>query len=196
VDGLAVFDADNGDGFSISPQGLGYRLTATSSPGIAPVTSDPFDVLNGGVVCQGPGCSTQASSDGTVVTVIAPDAAPGDIITIALDVEALDCPGYTPLPGTPVVTFTVTGNSSRIVKIRVPAALDPRPRSGDRVCYGSVLPFVDRDGVTTNVGVLPLCPAKVPEATPPCQRTTRIVKRTGDHVVSFIAPPGSTRGRT
>jgi len=196
VDGLAVFDAANGDGFSISPQGIGYRLTATSSAGIASVTSDTFDVVNGGVVCQGAGCSTQAGSGGIFVTVIAPDAAPGDIITIALDVETLDCPGYAPLPGTPVVTFHVTGNSVRIVKIRVPAALDTRPRSEDRVCYGSELAFIDRDGNLTNAGVLPQCPAKDPSSEPPCQRRTRIDKRTGDHIVSFIAPPGSTRGRT
>ncbi len=196
VDGLAVFDADHGDGFSISPQGLGYRITATSGSGITPVTSEPFDVLNGGTVCEGPGCEGSATSDGTIVTVTAPDAEPGDVITIALDVEELECPGYLPLDGTPVVTFTVTGNSIRVVRIRVPAALDLRPRSQDRVCYGSALAFVDRDGVLTNVGVLPQCPVKTPGAVPPCQRRTRIDKRTGDHIVIFLAPPGATKGRT
>jgi hypothetical protein len=196
VDGLAVFDEAEGDGFSISPSGIGYRITATSSPGIAPVTSDVFDVVDGGIVCTGAGCSTSAGSGDVDVTVTAPDAQLGDTITILFNVEELDCPGYTPLAGTPVVTFVVTGNSVRIVRIRVPAALATRPRSQDRVCYASELAFVDRDGVLTNVGVLPQCPVKNETATPPCQRRTRVVKRTGDHIISFIAPPGSTRGRT
>ncbi len=191
-----MFDAGQGDGFSISPAGLGYRITATSSPGIAPVTSDPFDVVNGGSVCTGPGCSASASAGDVNVIVTAPDALPGDTISIALNVEGLDCPGYTPLAGTPVVTFVVTGNSIRIVRIRVPAALATRPRTEDRVCYASELAFVDRDGVLTNLGILPQCPAKTPSATPPCQRRTRVDKHNGDHIVSFIAPPGSTKGRT
>jgi hypothetical protein len=77
----------------------------------------------------------------------------------------------------------------------VPAALATRPARLDRVCYGSPLAFVARDGVTTNVGVLPQCPVKTP-AVPPCQTLTRVNKPTGDHIITFLAPPGSTRGRT
>jgi hypothetical protein len=195
VQGLAVFDADQGDGFSITPQGLGYRIQATSVSSITTAISDPFDIVNDGVVCSGTGCSGQASAPGGSVEVTAPDAQPGDTITVALNVEALDCPGYTPLAGTPVVTFTVTGDSVRFVTIRVPAALATRPRTQDRVCYGSELAFLDRDGVTTNVGVLPPCANKAPFV-PPCQTLTRVDKRTGDHIISFMAPPGSTKGRT
>jgi hypothetical protein len=195
VQGLAVFDADQGDGFSITPQGLGYRIQATSVSSITTAISDPFDIVNDGVVCSGTGCSGQASAPGGSVEVTAPDAQPGDTITVALNVEALDCPGYTPLAGTPVVTFTVSGDSVRFVTIRVPAALATRPRTQDRVCYGSELAFLDRDGVTTNVGVLPPCANKAPFV-PPCQTLTRIDKRTGDHIISFMAPPGSTKGRT
>jgi hypothetical protein len=195
VQGLAVFDADQGDGFSITPQGLGYRVQATSVPGIIAAISDPFDIVNDGVVCSGAGCSGQASGAGGSVEVAAPDAQPGDMITVALNVEDLTCPGYAPLAGTPIVTFTVSGDSVRFVTIRVPAALATRPRTQDRVCYGSELAFVDRDGVTTNVGVLPPCALKAPFV-PPCQLLTRVDKRTGDHIISFMAPPGSTKGRT
>jgi hypothetical protein len=195
VGGVATFDAALGDGFSIAPQGLGYRITASSAPGIEPVTSDPFDVVNDGVVCAGAGCTGQAGGAGGSVEVTAPDAQPGDVIEVVLNVEGLDCPGYAPLAGTPIVTFSVTGDSIRIVRIRIPAALATRPALLDRVCYGSDLAFVDRDGVTTNIGVLPPCPLKG-RAVPPCQMHTRVDKNTGDHIVSFIAPPGSTRGRT
>jgi hypothetical protein len=195
VEGLAVFDADQRDGFSIAPQGLGYRIQATSVPGITATISDPFDIVNDGVVCTGPGCTGQASAPGGSVQVTAPDAQPGDTITVALNVEDLSCPGYAPLAGTPIVTFTVTGDSVRFVSIRVPAVLATRPRTQDRVCYGSELSFVDRDGVTTNVGVLPPCSLKAPFV-PPCQLLTVVDKRTGDHIISFMAPPGSTKGRT
>jgi hypothetical protein len=195
VAGVATFDAGQGDGFSISPQGLGYRIAASSGAGIDPVTSDPFDVVNDGVICEGTGCSGEAVGDGGSVEVAAPDAQPGDMIEVVLNVEELSCAGYEPLAGTPIVTFSVTGNSIRVVQIRVPAALASRPARLDRVCYGSELAFVDRDGVTTNVGVLPQCPVKMP-AIPPCQMLTRVHKPTGDHVITFVAPPGSTRGRT
>lgn len=194
--GLAAFDAAGGDGFSISPAGSGYRLGAAAGPGIVPATSDPFDVIGIGVVCTGPGCSeTVVSSNGVVVTVTAPDAQAGDVITVQLDVEALACPGYTPLAGTPIVTFTVTGNSIRVVTIRVPAALATRPLHQNRVCYSSLLSFTDRLGVVTNTGLLPSCPTKQPSV-PPCQRVSRIHRPSGDHIISFIAPPGSTKGRT
>lgn len=195
VAGVATFDGAEGDGFSISPQGLGYRITASAGAGIDPVTSDPFDIVNDGVICEGTGCTGQAGGDGGSVEVTAPDAAPGDVIQVVLNVEELNCTGYEPLPGTPIVTFSVTGNSVRVVQIRIPAALATRPARLDRVCYGSDLSFVDRDGVTTNVGVLPQCPVKTP-AIPPCQMLTRVHKATGDHIITFVAPPGSTRGRT
>jgi hypothetical protein len=195
VAGVATFDGSQGDGFSISPQGLGYRITATAGAGIDPVTSDPFDIVNDGVICEGTACTGQAGGDGGSVEVTAPDAQPGDVIEVVLNVEELDCPGYEPLAGTPIVTFSVTGDSVRVIRIRIPAALATRPARLDRVCYGSDLAFVDRDGVTTNVGVLPQCPLKGPMGLP-CQTRTVAEKTTGDHIVSFLAPPGSTRGRT
>lgn len=194
--GLAVFDASAGDGFSITPAGNGYELRAVARPGIAPTTSDPFNVIGTGVVCTGPGCtSTVVSSEGVTVTVTAPNAEAGDVISVLLDVEELSCPGYTPLAGTPIVTFTVTGDSHRVITIRIPAALATRPVNQHRICYGSALAFTDRFGAVTNVGLLPNCTDKQ-EADAPCQRVSRIDRPQGDHVVSFIAPPGSTRGRT
>jgi hypothetical protein len=196
VGGVATFDVDAGTGFSISPQGLDFQIQAGSLAGIAPATSQAFDIVNDGEVCSGAGCDGQATAPGgTIVTVTAPNAQPGDVITVLLDVEGLTCPGYTPLSGVPVVTFSVTGNSNRIITIIVPAALATRPVNQDRVCYASELPFVDRNGVTTTLGVLPFCSVKDP-AIPPCQRATRVDKNTGAHVITFLSPPGSTRGRT
>lgn len=194
--GLAVFDAAEGDGFSITPGGIGYRIVAVAGPGIAPVTSELFDVTGTGqVVCTGPECSIEVESDnGVTVEVAAPDAEAGDVITVALNVEALDCPGYEPLAGTPIVTFTVTGDSIRVITMRVPAELATRPIWQDHVCYSSELPFVDRTGALVNTGVLPSCIKEPFE--PPCQLPSRVNKRTGEHVIMFLAPPGSTKGRT
>jgi hypothetical protein len=194
--GLATFDASAGDGFSIAPAGDGYAIRAVARPGIAPATSDPFDVIGTGVVCTGPGCTdTVVSSTGVSVTVTAPNSQAGDALSVALDVEELTCAGYAPLPGTPVITFTVTGDSYRVITIRIPAALATRPVHQHRICYASALAFTDRFGVVTNVGLLPSCTEKQ-EADAPCQRVSRIDRPQGDHVVSFFAPPGSTRGRT
>jgi hypothetical protein len=202
VNGEASFDAAQGDGFSIDTVALDYRLRASAGPGIAPVDSflsptDPgFDVVNEAVVCSGPGCSGSAHQQGVSVTVEAPNAHAGDVIVIALDVEALSCEGYVPLGGTPVVTFSVTGSSHRIVTIRVPALLAVRPAAQDRVCYSSGLSFTDRSGnenVTT--GLLADCRNRTP-LSQPCQFQTLVDHDTGDHIVSFRAPAGATRGRT
>ena len=182
------------------------RFEAKPTPDFSGTATFSFDALashvdtvvgscGATVVCTGSGCTGQATFDGTTVEVTAPDAEPGDVISVSLDATGLDCPGYTPLAGTPVVTFTVTGDSIRIVKIRVPAALATRPRTQDRVCYGSELAFVDITGATTNVGLLPPCSTKSP-AVPPCQLLTIVAKPSGDHIISFMAPPGSTKGRT
>jgi hypothetical protein len=200
VGGLATFDASEGTGFAINAVGLSYRLRASAGAGVEAVDSfrapgDPgFDVVNDGVICTGPGCNGSASRNGVSVTVTAPNALAGDVIVIALDVETLNCEGYDELTDT-VVTFEVTGDSYRIVTIRVPASPDLPPASQDRVCYSSALPFTDRSGnenVTT--GLLADCRNRTP-LSEPCQFQTVVDRDTGDHIVSFRAPPGSTRGR-
>jgi hypothetical protein len=193
VNGLASF------GFSIGTAGFGYQVTASSS-GSTSADSAAFNVADDAVICTGHGCNGNAAKNNVTVNVTAPLAASGDLLEVALDLESLSCPGYTPLAGTPVVTFTVTGSSYRLVTIIVPAALDPRPASQDRVCYGSAKPFTDRSGLTNvNVGLLPDCKNKVDLTSPtllPCQRSTTVDRSTGAHTVSFYAPFGSTRGRT
>jgi hypothetical protein len=202
VDGVASFDAAQGDGFSIDTVALDYRIRASAGPGIAPADSllsptDPgFDVVNDGVVCSGPGCNGNATRSGVSVTVAAPNAQPGDVVVIALDVEALTCEGYVPLAGVPVATFSVSGNSHRVVTFRVPAALAVRPAPQDRVCYSSALPFTDRAGnANVTTGLLADCKPRTP-LTAPCQFPTEVDHATGDHIVSFRAPAGATRGRT
>ena len=193
VNGLASFS------FSIGTAGFGYQVTASSS-GSTSADSAAFNVAVDAVLCTGHGCNGNAAKNNVTVNVTAPLAASGDLLEIALDLETLSCSGYTPLAGTPVVTFTVTGSSYRLVTIIVPAALDPRPASQDRVCYGSSKPFTDRSGLTNvNVGLLPDCKNKVDLTSPtllPCQRPTTVDRSTGAHTVSFYAPFGSTRGRT
>jgi hypothetical protein len=202
VDGAATFDAANGDGFSIGTVGVNYRVRAAAGPGIATADSslsgdDPgFDIGDDAVLCSGSNCHGSATRAGVTVTVTAPTSQSGDTLFLALDAEALTCAGYTSLAGTPVVTFSVTGNSHRVITIRVPAALATRPASQDRVCYSSELPFTDRDG-NTNVttGLLPDCRNRTP-LSQPCQFQTEVDHDTDDHIVSFRAPAGATRGRT
>jgi hypothetical protein len=111
-------------------------------------------------------------------------------------VEALTCEGYVPLAGVPVATFSVSGNSHRVVTFRVPAALAVRPAPQDRVCYSSALPFTDRAGnANVTTGLLADCKPRTP-LTAPCQFPTEVDHATGDHIVSFRAPAGATRGRT
>ena len=68
-------------------------------------------VADDAVLCTGHGCNGNAAKNNVTVNVTAPLAASGDLLEVALDLESLSCPGYTPLAGTPVVTFTVTGAS-------------------------------------------------------------------------------------
>jgi hypothetical protein len=136
------------------------------------------------------------------VTVAAPNAASGDVLSLSLDVEALGCAGYTPLSDTPIVTFEVTGTSYRQVTIVVPAGLAIRSASQDRVCYSSdTKSFVDRSGVTRSAGqsgLLADCKNKLDPTNlaNPCQLPTTVDKTTGAHTVVFFAPFGATRGRT
>jgi hypothetical protein len=199
--GVATFTAP----FSIDKSELGYSLSA-SGYGITAGTSGVFDVVSNGIVCSGPGCKRNASTgtgaNQVDVTVAAPNAASGDVLSLSLDVEALGCAGYTPLSDTPIVTFEVTGTSYRQVTIVVPAGLAIRSASQDRVCYSSdTKSFVDRSGVTRSAGqsgLLADCKNKLDPTNlaNPCQLPTTVDKTTGAHTVVFFAPFGATRGRT
>jgi len=191
VNGVASF------AFSIGTAGLGYQITASSS-GSASAGSASFNVADDAVLCTGHNCNGNASKDDVAVNVTAPLADAGDVILVALDVQELSCAGYTPLAGTPVVTFVLISNSYRLVTIRVPQLLATRPAAQDLVCYSSALSFVDRAGNTVpseGSGLLPDCKAKTPLSAP-CQFPTTVDRTTGDHIVSFRAPAGATRGRT
>lgn len=194
--GIATFTAP-----AIDKAELGYNLSAAGY-GILAGTSSAFDIANDGVVCSGPGCK-RTTSKGTVdVTLAAPNAAQGNVLVLALDVETLDCAGYVPLAGTPIVTFEVDGTSYRQVTIVVPASLAIRPASQDRVCYRSdEKSFIDRSGITRlagQSGLLADCKNRLDltNLTNPCQMPTTVDKLTGAHSVIFVAPFGSTRGRT
>jgi hypothetical protein len=197
VNGVASFDAATSTGFSIGSFGLAYQVTA-SNPAMTSADSAAFSVADDVVLCSGHGCNGNVSKNDVLVNVTAPLADAGDVILVALDAQELSCTGYTPLAGTPVVTFVLISNSYRVVTIRVPASLATRPASQDLVCYSSILSFVDRAGTTVpseGSGLLPDCKSKTP-LTAPCQFPTTVDRATGDHIVSFRAPAGATRGRT
>jgi len=192
-------------GFSVDTAGLGYQVTA-SNPSMTPADSTAFNVADDAVICHPSDhqCTGSATKGNENVTLTAPLSQDGNILLVALGVESLTCANYTPLD-VPVVTFSVTGPSYRLVTIRIPATFDSRPASQDLVCYSSdTAGFIDRSGNTVhsvnsgllpNTGLLPDCKAKTPLSAP-CQFPTTVDKATGDHIISFRAPAGSTRGRT
>jgi hypothetical protein len=197
VNGVASFDATASTGFSIGSFGLAYQVTA-SNPAMTSADSAAFGIADDVVLCSGHGCNANVSKNDVLVNVTAPLADANDIILVALDAQELSCAGYTPLAGTPVVTFVLVSNSYRVVTIRIPASLATRPAAQDLVCYSSALSFVDRAGTTVpseGSGLLPDCKSKTPLSAP-CQFPTAVDKTTGDHIVSFRAPAGATRGRT
>jgi hypothetical protein len=198
VQGVAVFDASTATNFfSVSPPHFGYQLVASSSnTGIDATTPATFDVWGVGTKCTGKGCEATLTQDGVTADVLTPDSAFGNLLAISFGVEpTLVCAPYVPLlPDNFVVSFMFDGAGNRQVTITVPGPA-PRPVSQDRVCYDPSGPqtFVDRSGNTVEIGLLPDCKNNSPK--PPCQLPPKTDKL-GNQIISFLAPPGSTRGRT
>jgi hypothetical protein len=198
VQGVAVFDASTATNFfSVSPPHFGYQLVANSSnTGIDATTPATFDVWGVGTKCTGKGCEATLTQDGVTADVLTPDSALGNLLAISFGVEpSLVCAPYVPLlPNNFVVSFMFDGAGNRQVTITVPGPA-PRPVSQDRVCYdpsGSQT-FTDRSGNTVEIGLLPDCKNNSPK--PPCQLPSKTDKL-GNQIISFLSPPGSTRGRT
>jgi hypothetical protein len=196
--GVAVFDASTATNFfSVSPPHFGYQLVASSSnTGIDATTPATFDVWGVGTKCTGKGCEATLTQDGVTADVLTPDSALGNLLAVSFGVEpSLVCAPYVPLlPDNFVVSFMFDGAGNRQVTITVPGPA-PRPVSQDRVCYdpsGSQT-FTDRSGNTVEIGLLPDCKNNSPK--PPCQLPSKTDK-VGNQIISFLAPPGSTRGRT
>jgi len=183
VGGVATFPS-----LSIDRTGLRYTLGATTTEaGIDPGASDPFDVVDVGKTCpSGPCQSGNVTSGSTTAAETASAGAVGDQLTLALSVEALDCPGYAELSA--VVTFDVTGERTKTITITIPKTAGVSA-SARQVCFSSPTPFVDRSGATVNTGLLPDCTV----AQAPCVVSKKVVKKT--IVVTFATPAGDPRGR-
>jgi hypothetical protein len=198
VHGVAVFDASTAANFfSVSPPAFGYQLVASSSnTGIDATTPATFDVWGVGTECNGKGCRGTLTQDGVKADLFTPDSAAGDLLALSFGVEpSLTCAPYVPLlPDNFVVSFMFDGAGNRQVTITVPGPA-PRPVSQDRVCYdpSGTQTFTDRSGNTVQTGLLPDCKNNSP--TPPCQLPSKTDKL-GNQIISFLSPPGSTRGRT
>jgi len=186
----------------------GYRLSA-SSAGIAAssLPSSPFDVVDVGKRCTGgvlcPGASSSARSRAQVEALATSD---GDILRLSLGAvgtPAPACAGYT--PSTDVLDFDLTTPSGvstggqRTIVFTLLAPYVTRPASKYDACFQSTLPFVTRSGAPSPstgggyyTGLLPDCARRSPVA--PCEVGTDRA-RSGDIVMTLIAPPADPRAR-
>ena len=183
IGGTATFP-----GISIDRSGLGYTLRAgTSTVAIDAAASAPFNVADVGKQCPaGPCSSGTVSQGGTKASELASAGSAGDLLSLYVSVEPLDCPNYTETSA--VVTFDVTGSRTKSVTITIPKSPGLKPAKL-RVCFGSPTAFVDRVGATVNLGLLPDCGV----AAAPCVSSVRVVK--GTIVTTFQAPAGDPKGR-
>ncbi|MGZ5297143.1 MAG: hypothetical protein ACXWYT_09505 [Actinomycetota bacterium] len=183
IGGAATFP-----GISIDRSGLNYTLSAgTATAAIDPTTSAPFNIADVGKQCPaGPCASGAVTEGGTTASELASAGSSGDLLSLYVSVESLDCTNYTETSA--VVTFDVTGSRTKSVTITIPKSPGLKP-SKLRVCFSSPTAFEDRTGATVNLGVLPDCGVSVA----PCVTSIRVVK--GNIVATFQAPPGDPRGR-
>ena len=182
VDGAASFP-----GISIDRAGLGYTLSAgTTVAAIDPGSSAPFNIANVGKRCSAAACSSGTVTQGiTSASEVASAGADGDLLSLYVAVEPLDCPGYQETSS--VVTFDVSGSRTKSVTIILPKT---GLKANDlRVCFASPNAFVNRAGATVNLGLLPDCTVSVA----PCMYPAKVVKTT--IVVTFDAPAGDPKGR-
>ncbi|MEO8423221.1 MAG: hypothetical protein ABI595_04825 [Actinomycetota bacterium] len=183
VGGIAAFP-----GIKIDRSGLNYTLSAgTAAVAIDPAVSAPFNIADVGKQCStGPCASGTVTEGGTSASELASGGSVGDLLSLFVSVEALDCANYTETSA--VVTFDVTGSRTKSVTITTLKSSSPKP-SKIRVCFGSPTAFVDRSGATVNLGLLPDCSVSVA----PCVASVRVVK--GNIVTTFQAPAGDPKGR-
>ncbi|MGH2594463.1 MAG: hypothetical protein ACRDH7_00700 [Actinomycetota bacterium] len=191
LSGATTVNATGGEasfpGISIDRAGLDYTLAAsTSVAAIDPTASAAFNIANVGKRCSAASCSSGTITQGsTSASELANAGAAGDLLSLYVSVEPLDCPGYAETSA--VVTFDVTGSRTKSVTITVPkAGLKP---TKIRVCFSSPTAFVDRSGATVTLGLLPDCSVSVA----PCVTSVKVVQST--MVTVFQTPAGDPRGR-
>ena len=207
--GLAAFrNASSGTpGPRIGVSAPGYRMAATSPGIVAPSgESVPFDIVDVGKRCTaGQSCSgatTATKSSASLQTV----ASAGDILRMSLGAPgtvAPTCAGYS--PSTDTLDFDVSSPSgtasggTRTIVLTLLRAFVTKSAWQYDACFQSTLPFVTKSGAPatpsgggTYTGLLPACNPKHPVA--PCEVST-VKTRSGDIMMTLIAPPGDPRAR-
>ena len=191
--GVATF-AD----LSIDQPGDGYTLAASAS-GLGSTTSDPFNIAGlvqscePNVDCTG---SLTEGDTGATVNAFADPSAP--VLTMSITPGGIDCDDYEEQSGT--LTFNVTSNRTKEITMSFDTGLDPYYLNPDdyQVCFQSDTPFLDRNDVSTTLGLLPDCEVDYPSfvyvpPVPPC-----VEDRNSDGsfvYLTFLAPAGDPKGR-
>jgi hypothetical protein len=194
--GIATFSD-----LSIDQPGDGYTLVA-SATGLGSATSDPFHIA--GVVQEcvpGDPCEGTLSQDGTGASVTAFDDGSAGVLTMSLTPGGIDCDGDGYTEHSSTLTFNVTSTRKKEVTMTFDTGLDSYYVHPDdfQVCFQSDTPFpyLDGDGATTTLGLLPNCFADyesfVSDPVPPCVESRYNI---GSVVyVKFLAPAGDPKGR-
>jgi hypothetical protein len=174
-------------GIAIDEAGLGYTLAAgTTATDINPTVSGSFNIANVGKQCAAASCSSGTVTEGsTAASETASAGSPGDLLSLYVAVEPLDCPGYAETSA--VVTFDVSGTRTKSVTITVPKAGLKVAKM--QVCFSSPNAFLNRSGQTVNLGLLPDCSI----AAAPCVTSIKVVKN--EIRAIFQAPAGDPKGR-
>jgi hypothetical protein len=173
---------------SIDLSELGYTLRAsTTNPDVQSGDSVSFDIFDVGKKCLAGPCSGTFTKGTTTAEVNAAAGAIGDLLSLGIGLEPLDCPGYD--ESSAVVTFAVTGRT-KTVTITLDKLAVTHSINSYQVCYASPNAFVDRNGFLTNgPALLPDCA----DAAAPCVVSRKIVS--GDARVILSAPLGDPKGR-
>lgn len=193
--GIATFSD-----LSISQPGDGYTLVA-SAGGLGSATSSAFNVAglvkhcDPNVDCSG---TLSQGNTGATVNALADPSAP--VLTMSLSPGGIDCADYEEQSGT--LTFNVTSSRTKEITMSFDTGLSPYFVNPDafQVCFESETPFVDADGQTVTLGLLPDCDDGYTSSSyadeppvPPC-----VESRSADGsvvYVTFLAPAGDPKGR-
>lgn len=193
VAGAATFST-----LTFSDFGVTDTLTASAS-GFAPVTTDPFDIVQSLVPCDaGKTCSsgTLGDSGGTTLVSITANSGPA-ADHLATTLKGANAPGLFPgcdASGEPplgaVATFTVTTRSKTVTMTLPKLYVNQIPNNGTPfmdICLDVPLghEFVDKFGHLTTTGLLPDCSTVIVVS---CVSVRK--KNAGNEVITFKLPPG------
>jgi len=194
----AVAGAATFSNLTFSDFGVTDTLTA-SVPGFAPVTTDPFDIVQSLVSCDaGKACSSGTLGDSGSTTLVSITANSGPTADhLATTLKGLNTTGLFPgcdASGEPplgaVVTFTVTTRSKTVTMTLPKVYVNQIPNNGTPfmdICLDVPVghEFVDKFGHLTTTGLLPDCSTVIVVS---CVSARK--KNAGNEVVTFKLPPG------